>query len=155
MAEVQKNNPALSSEMTKRFVQFVMVQAQNILYVLGRIPTPEGDRIPPNLQAAKMMIDHLELIRVKTEGNLSPQETKIITEALQQVQLAFVEASGGTPVGMMPDRGPQVDMSALEEEMMPEEKAVPSASQTKTTATPPNTDTSDAEDKKKYFKSYG
>jgi hypothetical protein len=155
MPEVQKNNPALSSEMTKRFVQFVMVQAQNILYVLGRIPTPEGDRIPPNLQAAKMMIDHLELIRVKTEGNLSAQETKIITEALQQVQLAFVEASGGTPVGMMPDRGPQVDMSALEEEMMPEEKPAASAPQPKTTATPPSTDASDAEDKKKYFKSYG
>jgi len=155
MAEVQKNNPALSSEMTKRFVQFVMVQAQNILYVLGRIPTPEGDRIPPNLQAAKMMIDHLELIRVKTEGNLSPQETKIITEALQQVQLAFVEASGGTPVGMMPDRGPQVDMSALEEEMMPEENHPASAPQPKTHTTPANTDTSDTEDKKKYFKSYG
>jgi len=155
MTEVQKNNPALSSEMAKRFVQFVMVQAQNILYVLGRIPTPEGDRIPPNLQAAKMMIDHLELIRVKTEGNLSAQETKIITEALQQVQLAFVEASGGTPVGMMPDRGPQVDMSALEEEIMPEEKPAPSAHQPKTKATPPSTDASDAEDKKKYFKSYG
>ena len=155
MAEVQKNNPALSSEMTKRFVQFVMVQAQNILYVLGRIPTPEGDRIPPNLQAAKMMIDHLELIRVKTEGNLSPQETKIITEALQQVQLAFVEASGGTPVGMMPDRGPQVDMSSLEEEMMPEENSTASTPQPKNPTTPTNTDTSDAEDKKKYFKSYG
>jgi hypothetical protein len=155
MAEVQKNNPALSSEMTKRFVQFVMVQAQNILYVLGRIPTPEGDRIPPNLQAAKMMIDHLELIRVKTEGNLSPQETKIITEALQQVQLAFVEASGGTPVGMMPDRGPQVDMSSLEEEMMPEENSTASTPQPKTPTTPTNSDMSDAEDKKKYFKSYG
>ncbi len=155
MAEVQKNNPALSSEMTKRFVQFVMVQAQNILYVLGRIPTPEGDRIPPNLQAAKMMIDHLELIRVKTEGNLSAQETKIITEALQQVQLAFVEASGGTPVGMMPDRGPQVDMSSLEEEMMPEENSTASTPQPKTPTTPTNTDTSNAEDKKKYFKSYG
>ena len=155
MAEVQKNNPALSSEMTKRFVQFVMVQAQNILYVLGRIPTPEGDRIPPNLQAAKMMIDHLELIRVKTEGNLSAQETKIITEALQQVQLAFVEASGGTPVGMMPDRGPQVDMSSLEEEMIQEENHPASTPQPKTPTTPTNTDTSDAEDKKKYFKSYG
>jgi hypothetical protein len=154
MAEIQKNNPALSSEMTKRFVQFVMVQAQNILYVLGRIPTPEGDRIPPNLQAAKMMIDHLELIRIKTEGNLSPQETKIITEALQQVQLAFVEASGGTPVGMMPDRGPQVDMSALEEEeMISEEPSNPAAD--KPAPSPAPTVTAEADEKKKYFKSYG
>jgi len=154
MAEIQKNNPALNSEMTKRFVQFVMVQAQNILYVLGRIPTPEGDRIPPNLQAAKMMIDHLELIRIKTEGNLSPQETKIITEALQQVQLAFVEASGGTPVGMMPDRGPQVDMSALEEEEMISEET-PNTTEPKTTPTPAHTVTAEADEKKKYFKSYG
>ena len=154
MAEIQKNNPALNSEMTKRFVQFVMVQAQNILYVLGRIPTPEGDRIPPNLQAAKMMIDHLELIRIKTEGNLSPQETKMITEALQQVQLAFVEASGGTPVGMMPDRGPQVDMSALEEEeMISEETPIPAAP--KPTPSPAQTVTAEADEKKKYFKSYG
>ena len=154
MAEIQKNNPALNSEMTKRFVQFVMVQAQNILYVLGRIPTPEGDRIPPNLQAAKMMIDHLELIRIKTEGNLSPQETKIITEALQQVQLAFVEASGGTPVGMMPDRGPQVDMSALEEDEMISEET-PNTTEPKTTPTPAPTVTAEADEKKKYFKSYG
>ena len=154
MAEIQKNNPALNSEMTKRFVQFVMVQAQNILYVLGRIPTPEGDRIPPNLQAAKMMIDHLELIRIKTEGNLSPQETKIITEALQQVQLAFVEASGGTPVGMMPDRGPQVDMSALEEEEMISEEA-PNPTEPKATPSPAPTVTAEADEKKKYFKSYG
>jgi len=154
MAEIQKNNPALNSEMTKRFVQFVMVQAQNILYVLGRIPTPEGDRIPPNLQAAKMMIDHLELIRIKAEGNLSPQETKIITEALQQVQLAFVEASGGTPVGMMPDRGPQVDMSALEEEEMISEET-PSTAAPKATPSPAQTVTAEADEKKKYFKSYG
>ena len=154
MAEIQKINPALNSEMTKRFVQFVMVQAQNILYVLGRIPTPEGDRIPPNLQAAKMMIDHLELIRIKTEGNLSPQETKIIKEALQQVQLAFVEASGGTPVGMMPDRGPQVDMSALEEEeMISEETSSPAPA--KATPSPVPTVTAEADEKKKYFKSYG
>ena len=154
MAEIQKINPALNSEMTKRFVQFVMVQAQNILYVLGRIPTPEGDRIPPNLQAAKMMIDHLELIRIKTEGNLSPQETKIITEALQQVQLAFVEASGGTPVGMMPDRGPQVDMSALEEEEMISEET-PNPTPTKPAPSPAPSVTAEADEKKKYFKSYG
>jgi len=155
MAEVQKTNPVTSTEMTRKFVQFVMVQAQNILYVLGRIPTPEGERLPPNLQAAKMMIDHLELIKTKTEGNLNSQESKILTEALQQVQLAFVEASGGTPAGMMPDRGPQVDMSALEEEMLEDEPPA-STSPTKPSPSPaPSTPPAPEEDKKKYFKSYG
>jgi hypothetical protein len=155
MAEIQKTNPVTSTEMTRKFIQFIMVQAQNILYVLGRIPTPEGERLPPNLQAAKMMIDHLELIRAKTEGNLNTQETKILTEALQQVQLAFVEASGGTPVGMMPDRGPQVDMSALEEEMLEDGTGASPAPTTKASSPASSTPTTPEEDKKKYFKSYG
>ena len=155
MAEIQKTNPVTSTEMTRKFIQFIMVQAQNILYVLGRIPTPEGERLPPNLQAAKMMIDHLELIRAKTEGNLNTQETKILTEALQQVQLAFVEASGGTPVGMMPERGPQVDMSALEEEMLEYGTDASPAPTTKAASPASSTPTTPEEDKKKYFKSYG
>jgi len=155
MPEVQKTNPVTSSEMTRKFVQFIMVQAQNILYVLGRIPTPEGERLPPNLQAAKMMIDHLELIKAKTEGNLNAQESKILTEALQQVQLAFVEASGGTPAGMMPDRGPQVDMSALEEEMLEDEPTTTPTQASKPTPPSAPTPSTPEEDKKKYFKSYG
>jgi len=153
MAEIQKANPTTSPELARKFVQFVMIQAQNILYVLGRIPTPEGERLPPNLQAAKMMIDHLDLIQIKTQGNLSAQETKIISEALQQVQLAFVEASGGTPAGMMPDRSPQVDMSALEEEMGDEPVPAPASVSPAPTSLAPSSPSD--EEKKKYFKSYG
>ena len=154
MAELQKTNPATSAETTRKFVQFIMVQAQNILYVLGRIPTPEGERLPPNLQAAKMMIDHLDLIALKTQGNLNAQEEKILKEALQQVQIAFVEASGGTPTSMMPDRGPQMEMPELEEDLEPEPSMVretPSA----TTSPSPTPKTEPGEDKKKFFKSYG
>jgi len=154
MAEFQKTNPANSTETTRKFVQFIMVQAQNILYVLGRIPTPEGERLPPNLQAAKMMIDHLDLIALKTQGNLNPQEEKILKEALQQVQMAFVEASGGTPPSMMPDRGPQMEMPDLEEEMEPEESRGREEPPAKTQSTPASP-VEPGEDKKKFFKSYG
>ncbi len=153
MAEIQKANPTTSPELARKFVQFVMIQAQNILYVLGRIPTPEGERLPPNLQAAKMMIDHLDLIQIKTQGNLTAQETKIINEALQQVQVAFVEASGGTPAGMMPDRSPQVDLSALEEEMGDEPVPAPASVSPAPTSLAPSSPSD--EEKKKYFKSYG
>ena len=155
MAEIQKANPTTSPELARKFVQFVMIQAQNILYVLGRIPTPEGERLPPNLQAAKMMIDHLDLIQIKTQGNLTAQETKIISEALQQVQLAFVEASGGTPAGMMPDRSPQVDMSALEEELGDEPVPVPAPASGSPAPTSLAPSSPSDEEKKKYFKSYG
>jgi hypothetical protein len=154
MAEFQKTNPANSTETTRKFVQFIMVQAQNILYVLGRIPTPEGERLPPNLQAAKMMIDHLDLIALKTQGNLNPQEEKILKEALQQVQMAFVEASGGTPPSMMPDRGPQMEMPDLEEQAEPEESGVREEPPVKAQSAP-TSPPEPGEDKKKFFKSYG
>ena len=155
MAEFQKTNPATSAETTRKFVQFIMVQAQNILYVLGRIPTPEGERLPPNLQAAKMMIDHLDLIALKTQGNLNTQEEKILKEALQQVQMAFVEASGGTPPSMMPDRGPQMEMPDLEEEDLEPEPAAGREPPPATTPSSPAPKADPGEDKKKFFKSYG
>jgi len=155
MAEFQKTNPATSAETTRKFVQFIMVQAQNILYVLGRIPTPEGERLPPNLQAAKMMIDHLDLIALKTQGNLNSQEEKILKEALQQVQMAFVEASGGTPPSMMPDRGPQMEMPDLVDEDLEPEPSVMRETPPATSASSPAPKTEPGEDKKKFFKSYG
>ena len=154
MAEFQKTNPAASAETTKKFVQFVMVQVQNILYVLGRIPTPEGERLPPNLQAAKMMIDHLDLISLKTQGNLNAQEEKILKEALQQVQMAFVEASGGTPPSMMPDRGPQMEMPDLEEDLEPEPSVLRETPPAPSSSSP-SPKMEPGEDKKKFFKSYG
>src|SRR5277367_5198790 len=103
MPEIDKKSSAIgNAELAQRFVQFVMMQTQNIFYVLGRIPSPDGRPIPPNLEAAKILIDQLEMIQEKTRGNLSNQEASILEDALKNVRLAFVEASGGTPASMMP-----------------------------------------------------
>src|ERR1700733_9591390 len=103
MAELEKQKTSIgNAELAQRFVQFVMMQAQNIFYVLGRIPSPDGRPIPPNLEAAKLLIDQLEMVQEKTRGNLSTQESSILEDALKNVRLAFVESSGGTPASMMP-----------------------------------------------------
>src|SRR5580692_7714044 len=103
MAEIEKQKSAVgNAELAQRFVQFVMMQVQNIFYVLGRIPSPDGRPIPPNLEAGKLLIDQLEMIHEKTRGNLSTQESSILDDALKNVRLAFVEVSGDTPASMMP-----------------------------------------------------
>lgn len=112
MAEVQKQNPAQSGEMAQLFVQFVMMQAQNILFVLGKLPSPYGERMEPNLETAKVLIDQLIMIKTKTAGNLSPQESRVLDDCLSKVQLAFVDASGGTPASLMPKRNLGFDMGA-------------------------------------------
>jgi hypothetical protein len=102
-----------------------------------------------------MMIDHLDLIALKTQGNLNSQEEKILKEALQQVQMAFVEASGGTPPSMMPDRGPQVEIPDLEEEDLEPEPSVVRETPSPTPSPSPAPKAESSEDKKKFFKSYG
>jgi hypothetical protein len=157
MAEVdRKSSPIGNAELAQRFVQFVMVQVQNIFYVLGRIPSPDGRPMQPNLEAGKILIDQLEMIQAKTEGNLSAQEASILEDALKNVRLAFVEVSGGTPASMMPKSNlPEFPLD--EEEALADEPAPkPPAEKPKTSApAPAAAKPEEQESKKKFTKTYG
>jgi hypothetical protein len=156
MAEIDKQKTSVgNAEMAQRFVQFVMMQVQNIFYVLGRIPAQDGRPLPPNLEAAKLLIDQLEMIQEKTRANLSAQETSILDDALKNVRLSFVEASGGTPASMMPksnlpDYPLDEEESGLDEPVpAPAAKPKPAAP---AAAAPP---VEPHENKKKFTKTYG
>jgi hypothetical protein len=56
---------------------------------------------------------------------------------------------------MMPDRGPQVDLSELEEELPNEEPQAPSKPSAGHSISSPTPSPIPEEEKKKYFKSYG
>jgi hypothetical protein len=161
MAEIQKNSSTVgNAEMAQRFVQFVMMQAQNIYYVLGKIPSPDGRAIPPNLEAAKLLIDQLEMVQEKTRNNLTPPETQILDDALKNVRLAFVESSGGTPASMMPksqlgefpmdeDYDQDTPETAKSGPLPTEPESTPHAPPSAPVAAPAE------ESKKKFTKSYG
>lgn len=157
MAEIdRKTSPIGNAELAQRFVQFVMMQVQNIFYVLGRIPSPDGRPIPPNLEAAKILIDQLEMVQEKTRNNLSAQESSILEDALKNVRLAFVEASGGTPASMMPKSNlPEFPLDD-DEDAMAEKATTPAAEKPKTAPPPPAAaKPAEEENKKKFTKTYG
>jgi hypothetical protein len=153
MPEIDKKSSAVgNAELAQRFVQFVMMQTQNIFYVLGRIPSPDGRPIPPNLEAAKILIDQLEMVQEKTRGNLSAQESSILTDALKNVQLAFVEITGGTPASMMPKSNlPDFPLDGEDEDALPPTTEKPKVAPSPSAATP----VPESENKKKFTKSYG
>ena len=94
MAEMQKNSMG-QSEMQSRFVEFILMHTQNILFLLGRMPNPEGKQPQINLEFARILVDQLEMIEVKTQNNLSPEESEVLKNALANVRLAFVETARG------------------------------------------------------------
>ena len=91
MAEVQTSTH--SGELSQKFIEFVMMQAQQASLFLGRIPNPQSGQSEVLLEPAKLFIDHLEMIREKTRGNLTAQEAEILNGVLTDLQMAFVQAS--------------------------------------------------------------
>ena len=100
------------------------------------------------------------MIQEKTRGNLSNQESSILDDALKNVRLSFVEASGGTPASMMPKSNlPEYPLDD-EENPFAEEPAPaaekPKAAPAKAAAAPaPAKPTDPDENKKKFTKTYG
>jgi hypothetical protein len=46
-----------------------------------------------NLEFARMFIDQIEMLQEKTRGNLSNEETQMLTSVLSDLRLAFLQAS--------------------------------------------------------------
>ena len=92
MAEYQ-NTPVSSGEMAQRFIEFVMMQAQNAAFMLGQIPHPQTGKAEVNLDMAQLLIDQLVMIQEKTKGNLTNDEGRILANALANLQIAFVEVA--------------------------------------------------------------
>jgi hypothetical protein len=157
MAEIDKKSSAIgNAELAQRFVQFVMMQAQNIFYVLGRIPSPDGRPIPPNLEAGKILIDQLEMIQEKTRNNLSTQEASILDDALKNTRLAFVEVSGGTPASMMPKSNlPEFPLDEEESDLGEPAPLPPEKAKTATAPAAAAKPILPEENKKKFTKTYG
>src|SRR3954466_11757072 len=91
MAEVQTGQT--SGEMAQRFVEFVMMHAQNAALFLGQIPNPRTGEGEVNLELAKLFIDQLAMIQEKTRGNLTNEEETVLRNAVSNLQMAFVEVS--------------------------------------------------------------
>src|SRR5215813_3804370 len=73
---------------------FIML-ASSALMNLGEAADPEtGERVL-DLGQAKEAIDLLGLLRLKTEGNRTEQESHLLEEMLYDLQLRFVRAAKG------------------------------------------------------------
>lgn len=145
MAEVQTNTQ--TGELAQRFVEFVMMQAQNAALFLGQIPNPQTGEGEVNLDLARMFIDQLAMIQEKTRGNLSNEESTVLRNTLANLQMAFVEVSrGAAGTGAKPKAAPAPPPPAQQEFAAP-----PTA---ESAATPPPAP-DETESRKKFTKSYG
>jgi hypothetical protein len=68
---------------------FVMLASQ-ALYDLGEVPDPETREHHRDLARASEMIDLLMLLRSKTEGHLTADESETLNQLLYDLQVKYV-----------------------------------------------------------------
>jgi len=147
MAEVQTSTQ--SGELSQRFIEFVMMHAQNAALFLGQIPNPKTGEGEVNLELAKMFIDQLAMIQEKTRGNLTNEESTVLRNALSNLQMAYVEVAREAPKGTAQPQQP------TPAPMPPPKPAEQSSAGTPEPSAPISSTEPEAESKKKFTKSYG
>jgi len=76
----------------QRFNDFVILQAQNAGLFLGQIPNPATGEKTINLKAAETVLNSLEMLKVKTQNNLTEQENALLEKALVNLRSLYATA---------------------------------------------------------------
>ena len=74
----------------RNLIGLFMMLASSALVALGETPDPAIGRPSPNPQEAAALIDLLLLLREKTEGNRTPEESEVIGELIYDLQLRYI-----------------------------------------------------------------
>lgn len=72
-----------------RFNEFVYLQAQNAGFFLGQLPNPATGEKSINLKAAASVLDSLEMLAIKTKGNLTTEEASLLEKALLNIRALY------------------------------------------------------------------
>ena len=67
------------------------------LVYMGAAKLPGSEKIEVNMPLAKLTIDTIDMLKAKTEGNRTADETSLFDDVLYQLRMSYVKAESGTP----------------------------------------------------------
>ena len=73
------------------FVSLVIGLVQAAYVQLGKVKNELTGQIEKNLEAARITIDTLAALELKTKGNLTPEEEEILRRALTELRMNYVD----------------------------------------------------------------
>ena len=93
----QDENARQQEDTPAGFLELVNLLMMQAIIGLGGFQGPGGETIPPNPAAAKHHISLLEVLKSKTEGNLSTEEAKAIDDVLHELRMQFIKTMSDPP----------------------------------------------------------
>jgi uncharacterized protein DUF1844 len=73
------------------FEMLVSYLSTTVMFQLGLLPGPGGERISPDLANARRTIDLLGVLEQKTRGNLTLEEAQLLDDVLADLRMGYVE----------------------------------------------------------------
>src|SRR5215213_8367766 len=70
------------------FSTHVLSLASSALIALGKMPAPDGDTPPIDLETGRYLIDVLAMLETKTKGNLDEAESKLLASLIYDLRVA-------------------------------------------------------------------
>ncbi len=99
--------PAPTAETPKRsawFENLVRSLGQNAAMLLGGYADPRTGQPMLDLEGAREVIDMLDALREKTNGNLAPEEDTLLLEMLGNLKLAYMEMTKAATAAAMQEK---------------------------------------------------
>ena len=75
-------------------ISLIFSLAQTAMAQMGKLAHPATGKVERDLDGAKVSIDLLIMLRDKTKGNLTPEEEKLLTGTLTDLELNYADESG-------------------------------------------------------------
>jgi len=101
-AETPPEAPSGDRATSQAFVTLISFLATNVYHALGVDPMTGKALSRRDTAAAQQMIEWLVVLEQKTRGNLNFEETDLLSRALYELRMAYVEAV--RPPGREPPR---------------------------------------------------
>jgi Domain of unknown function (DUF1844) len=79
------------------FATFLISLSHSALMHLGHAPHPETQQVEVHLPLAKQTIDLLGLLEMKTKGNLSGDEERLLSQILFELRNKFLSQAAAAP----------------------------------------------------------
>ena len=89
------------------FQGLVISLAAATMQHLGKTLNPVTNKIEKNLDAASSTIDMLDMLEMKTNGNLSDSEAKLLKGVLAELKMNYVETMNEKPAEPIPEKKPE------------------------------------------------
>ncbi|HAN31116.1 MAG TPA: DUF1844 domain-containing protein [Myxococcales bacterium] len=75
------------------FSHFVASLGSAVMLHLGKMPDPTGAPVNINLDLARHSIDTLAMLKAKTHGNLTAEESQLLERLLHDTRMMWLEES--------------------------------------------------------------